>query len=329
VHFLGYAAQTCGPGWRLVGQDGGQSIPLHDGGSLFLFSDTLLAPTDAASQRGWFLGNCAAIAPSSPASTLGSAMTRLEYFADTACRPREILEPTVLERAAGYRFWPEHGLDIGGKVTFFYIGIRQYDPRGTWGFEEAGAGLAVFDPVTGHCHRILNGNDWRPWPNLPSECHCGVQLLPVDSTVYVFCSRVDGLCNNAYLARVHQAHLERPDAYEFFGGRGGWAGNPEQAEPIATCGSEYSVAFNAWLGCYLMVYVDAHGKQLCLRTAPNPWGAWSDVLSAGVVPHSEAARLVSIGFHHPQFDLDGGRTIFVSYSQPHFTQNALIEIRFA
>ena len=88
------------------------------------------------------------------------------------------------------------------------------------------------------------------------------------------------------------------------------------------------MAYNGYLGCYVMTYIETHAKHLCLRTAPEPWGPYSDPVRAGVVPHHPEATLVSLGFQHPQFDVDGGRIIYISYSQPHFAQNAMIELCF-
>jgi hypothetical protein len=313
----------------MVGQDGGQSIPLDDGRSLFLFSDTLLAPPPSPlpSHRGWFLGNCAAIGAATT-QTLPLAMAELSYITDASGRPRELLPLTIVERAAGLRLWPEHGLCLDDKVIFFYLAIRQYE-SGTWGFAEVGTGLATLDLSTGHCVRWMDGNEWRPWPSLPPDCHCGVQLMRLDAVVYIFCSRPRGLHSEAFLARVPVAEMTQPRCYEFFRGEGPvWTQNFAEARPLTQCSSEYSVAFNQHLGCYLMTYVEAHTKQLCLRTAPEPWGPYSEALGVGIVLHHSSAQLVSLGFQHPQFDVDAGRTIFISYSQPHFTQNAMIELTF-
>lgn len=328
IRSLGYATAGEADSWRLIGQDGGQSVALKDGRSLFLFSDTLLAPMQhsAVSNRGIFLGNCAALS-SAEAKPLTAAMAALHYIQNEQNQPREILPGSDAERALGMRFWPEHGIQIGEAVFFFYLGIRQASP-GTWGFVEVGNGLAKLDLRTGTCSRWMCDGDWRPWPMLPSDCHCGVQLLEQNGLVYIFCSRPAGLEHEAFLARVQSDALEEPEAYSFFAGKDRWSQRLTEALPLTRCGSEFSVAYNRYLNCYVMTYVEAHLKQLCLRTAPEPWGPYSEPLRAGVVPHREEAKLVSLGFQHPQFDLNNGRTIFISYSQPHFAQNAMIELNF-
>lgn len=325
MQFLGYAAQAASSGWHMAGQDGGQSIALGDGRSLFLFSDTLLAPAEAGprprhGRSGWFLPNCAAIG--APAASLPAAMAALTYFTDAAGRPREIIEPNALERMAGLRFWPAHGIWRGSEVVLFYIGIHQQQ-MGTWTFEEEGVGIAVFDPASGVCRRVLRHGDWRLWPALPMLSHCGVQLLHEPPLVYVFASIGD----NAFLARVNEADLEEPDSYEF-AADGAWTRQLLEAKPIARAAADYSVAFNPHLGSYLMAWVDSLSKVLHLRAGASPAGPWSEPVAAGVVPHHPESHFVALCFHHPQFDLDNGQTIFLSYSQPNFTQNGMIRVTF-
>ena len=328
VRSLGYAAAGKGSNWRLIGQDGGQSIALNDGRSLFFFSDTLLAPISSAGiqSKGFFLSNCAAFSAAS-STTLTDGMASLSYIVDDGSRPRELLCTSNTEEALSVRFWPQHGIQVGKEVIFFYLGIQQAE-RGTWGFVETGNGIAKLDLETGRCSRWSRNGDWRPWPQLPVDCHCGVQLLRADDYVLVFSSRPAGLEYEAFLARTTPDALEEPESYSFFAGEARWSRVMTSALPIARCGSEFSVAYNEYLACYVMTYIEPYAKQLCLRTAPEPWGPYSDSMRAGVVPHHPEATLVSLGFQHPQFDLESGRIIHISYSQPHFAQNAMIELCF-
>jgi Domain of unknown function (DUF4185) len=334
VRIAGVAPRSNGVNWTMAGQDGGQSIPL-DCGSLFVFSDTLiaLAPRQALSslaiplrrEQAQFLGNCAAI---SDATDLPGAMSSLHYFTDAQDRPREILVPTLAERLAGYRFWPQHGITVGTRVYLFYLGILHHNQTDPWGFTEQGTGLAVLDIETSDCRRIWLNDDWRLWPALPAECHCGVQLLREADTVYIFSSRRGYPGYEAFLARVEQSRIEDPSAYEFFSGPAGWSPEIFDSVPLTKCSSEYSVTFNAYLGRYLMLYADAMSKALMLRTAPKPWGPFSKPTIAGGLPHQPHANLVSVCFQHAQFSGDEGRSIVLSYSQPQFVQNTFVSITF-
>jgi hypothetical protein len=311
-----------------MGQDGGLSVALKDGRSLFLFSDTLLAslPFSDVRNSGSFLANSAAFSERGTES-LVAAMAGLSYISGSRDEPREMLTGSSMESALAVRFWPEHGIQIGEEVVFFYLAVQQA-AAGTWGFAEMGNGIARLNLQTGNCSRWIRDGDWRPWPMLPLDTHCGVQLMENNGWLLVFCSRAAGLECEAFLARVPMDAIEEPEQYYFYAGAAGWTRTMTAAQPLARCSSEFSVAYNEYLGCYVMTYIEGHTKQLCLRTAPQPWGPYSDALRAGVVPHREEAKIVSLGFQHPQFDRDGGRTISISYSQPHFSQNTLIELTF-
>jgi hypothetical protein len=333
---LGTAEMLRGDSWLLVGQDGGQSIDLGDA-TLFVFSDTLLAdnaalrngdlPDPLTSSTARFLANCAGV---STARTLPEALSQVKLFRDSDGWPREILPRTGRERLLRLRFWPEHGVLIEGLVYLFYVGIRQIDPRSTWGFEVAGSGLAVLDVGKETCRRIVRDEDWRLWNCEGGEIHWGVQTLLEGDTAYIFGTRRNGLDYTAVLARVSARNIADLTAYEYLSSPGfDWTSQPTQLTELVPCGSEYSVSFNKHLGCYLMVYVDGYSKILYFRTAPHPWGPYSEPHSVGGLPHREDVDLISLGFEHPAFAKDGGKTVLVSYCQPRFTQNSLVSITFA
>lgn len=331
LRHLGYANAARGEGWALVGQDGGQSIDLG-GSTLFLFADTLLArgsSGDLASpltrDNAIFLGNCAA---TSSQGGLAKALASLDYFADGGV-PREIVPATPAEKLAGYRFWPEHGLMLDGQIHLFYIGVRQFDAASTWGFQGVGTGMALFDPASGTCRRLRRDDGWRFWPVPWDDFHMGVQILREEETVYVYASRRRGAYSYAMLARVQAADLANPKAYEYLTSpRPEWSPRLEDGCELACAANEYSVSYNAYLKRYLMAYVDGYSKQLCLRTSRYPWGPFTEASVSSVLPHRENSEIISVGFEHPHFAESGGKTIFLSYCQPHFTQNSLVAVTF-
>jgi hypothetical protein len=323
IRHLGLAPAARTASWALVGQDGGQSIDLGDR-TLFVFADTLIRLGDGSPG---FLANCAAV---SAARQFGPALSDLEYFCDPHGRPREVLPATPLERLAGYRFWPQHGVVIGGTVCLFYQGIRQFDPASTWGFTAAGSGLALLDPATGEARRLYRAGDWQLWSDSGAAVHRGVQVLRDGATVYVFAGHRRGDCWFARLSRVPADRIGDPTAYEYLATPDPtWAVSPDGGCDVAAAGPEFSVSFNPHLGRYLMTYVDGYTKRLFLRAADRVWGPYSDPAEAGVLPHRPQVDLIGLGFEHPPFAEDGGRTVYVTYCQPHFTQNSVVALRFA
>lgn len=332
VHFLGAAHAGGGVGWALHGQDGGQSIPLGEE-TLFVFSDTLLsrsrdrAPLDRPTPaNAHFLGNCAAV---SREATLDGALRNLRYYEDDRGFPREILAATPLERMAGHRFWPQHGIAIDGRVHLFYLGIHQFQAKSTWGFRATGSGLARFDPRTGIAERVLRDGEWRLWPST-NDTRLGTQVVRDNTDLYVFGSRVQDERTSAIVARVPIDSIEDPSAYRYLASqRDDWSPNIADAHPLANTAAEFSVSFNDYLGAALMVYVEGFARELFVRTAPKVCGPYGPAVNVGKLPHRENAEVVALAFEHPSFARRGGKTIVVSYCQPHFTQNSLVSITFA
>lgn len=321
----------------MIGQDGGLSIPLEDGRSLFVFSDTLLGPPELEggaevllrSRQGVFVANCAAVASCS-GCTLPEAMAALDYFEDSTGRPRELLEVTALERMAGYRIWPQHGICREGRVYLFYTVVRQSNEPGTWSFQGLGCGLAVMNLEDGQARRLHWGGDWRLWPEAPASCQIGVQVLQEDGWIYTFTSRADGLEFHAFLARVREDQIGDPAAFEFFAGGHGcadWHPDWRQSASLGECGREFSVSWNRFVGGYVMIYLEPFLRQLRMRVAPHICGPFGTPVDLGRVPSDPRTELVSLAFEHPQYAQAGGRELAISYSQPYFLQNTLVAVR--
>jgi hypothetical protein len=324
----------------LIGQDGGQSIDLEDGRALFVFSDTLLSartpsfprrPPPAAFQgevgtRGVFLANSGG---TSEVKDLRAAWGGIRYYLDATGFPRELLRPTMAERAQGIRFWPEHGVCVEGEVYLYYIGIQSVDPASIWGFRSVGCGLARLDPDTGECERLQKRAEWRLWPRLGADTHVGVQVLRDADHLYVFGSVRDGLFSRAILARVTPERVGDVDAYTYLQSPAPeWSESVADACDLGPCAADYSVSYNAHLGAYLLLYVDPYAKTLSARTAPRVWGPYSEPRRIAVVPHEPTSEMVYLAFEHPGFTPDGGRTVYLSYCQPHFRNNSLLALKF-
>lgn len=337
---LGRFPMHSGPGWALVGQDGGQSIPLGDGrlgeGRLFVFSDTLLASARPVSASGptpirrpagrghlAILANTAARAED---PDLPRALAGLGYFLDDRSTPREILPSSAAERRRGIRFWPQHGLAIDDRVVLFYLGVRAISAS-TWGFVNEGTGVAVLDPATGECRRLERRGGWIFWPSGSDDLQLGVQVLREDDLAYVFASRRDGLRVTARLARVEVGRLDRIGAYRYLASTAPrWSRRLSDGCDLGPCGSQFSVSFNRHLGRYLMTYVDLLDGGLYLRAADVPWGPYGTPRRVGQVPRSNEAYL---GFEHASFAGEEGRRILVSYCEPRFHQSSLVAVGLA
>ncbi len=326
---LGSFPQVRTPQYAIVGQDGGQSIPLA-GETLFLFSDTLLikagVPGERAAAQDHFLANSAAVAS---APDLFGALASLEYFHDADGMPREILAADARDRFRRVRFWPEHGLAIGNKIYLYYLGVQTIDSDSVWGFRNLGAGIAEFDRASGEALRCRHGGDWLYWRNTADDLHFGVHTTLVDDFVYVFGSVRTGIQSTAWLARVAPQYITERDAYEFLTSSAPeWIPDFAQAGSLGPAAAEFSVSYNRHLGAYAMLYVEEYRKRLMLRTAPHLWGPYSEPADLIGVPHLQDSVFVYLGFEHSSFQQQDGRKIFVSYCEPHFAASSVLTVTF-
>jgi hypothetical protein len=341
VRYIGTLPRSWTDLWVLLGQDGGQSIDVG-GRTLFVFSDTLLSARTTSQRpehsvpaalrpemgsRGVFLANCAGLAEGGRA--LRESWSSIGYYLDSMQYPREILAATMRERAQEIRFWPLHGIHLDGKVYLYYIGVQTIDPSTIWGFRNVGSGLARLDPESGECERLSPRDDWRLWRPVGADMHFGAQVLREGDDCYVFGSVQDSLYCHAILARVRAGDIAEPRAYSYLSSTApAWSESLGEACDLGRCAGDYSVSYNAHLGCYLMLFIDPYEKVLTMRTAEQVWGPYSEPHPIVPVPHARTTEMVYLGFEHPGFTPDGGRTVFLSYCQPHFTNNSLVALKF-
>lgn len=341
TRFLGTVPGLHTPNWTVIGQDGGQSISLGDK-YLFVFSDTLITsqlntyskkvpaapyPTPFGNQ-GIFLPNCAGV---SSKKDLYQALSNLSYYTNGEGFLCPILETTPRERDQQLRFWPEHGILINDKVYLYYLGIQTIDPNSIWGFRNLGTGLAILDPGSGDCQRVFHQGDWCLWKVLTDDFHFGVQVIGQGDEIYIFASVRDGLLSTARLARVHAAAISDPTTYEYLCAiepEPLWSKHITKAYDLGECSSDFSVSYNQYIQKYTMIYIDEYEKRIMLRTADNIWGPYSSPIKIISVPAKKSSELVYLGFEHPIFRKNNGKTIYISYCQPYFTANSVLAITF-
>jgi hypothetical protein len=326
--------------WIMVGQDGGQSIDLG-AQTMFVYSDTLIAPiygpnnsgdhpaaiSSSPDRAGIFRANCAGITASG--ADLRDSLQKIQYFLGEDGYPKEILAATPEEQAIGIRFWPEHGVLLDGKVYLYYLGIQTIDPASIWGFRNLGVGLAILNLASGECQRILRGGEWRLWSLDVDDFHFGVQVIRKGDHLIVFGSLRRGFDTEGIIGRVHVSQIEDPSAYKFRRtATARWVKSMNLAGGIGPTGPEYSVSYNPFLGKYLMVFTETYKKNLMLRTADVMEGPYSPPMMIGRLPHRAGSELLYFGFEHPRFAAEDGRRVFITYCQPTFSLNEIVELCF-
>ncbi len=115
--------------------------------------------------------------------------------------------------------------------------------------------------------------------------------------------------SNAYLAAVPTGSFTGGENTKYFAGMNGalptWASTDAAAAPIVvhpTIG-DLSVLFIQQLGLWVMIYDSRSPRGVLLRSAPNPWGPWSD---PQVLFNPDRDRAYGAFMHDPRIKPDDG-----------------------
>src|SRR5262249_31196766 len=162
---------------------------------------------------------------------------------------------------------PSHGVSITGKMYVLFT--TDHSEKKTMGRSV----LAVSQDGGRHFKRLYD---------FSTERFINVAFWKADSWLYIFGSgdyRKSSVC----LARVQQDKIESRGALEYHiaGGPNGqphWSPSESKAQPLFhhDVVGELSVAYCAPLAHYVMLYNSSKPRGIVMRSAPHPWGPWSD-----------------------------------------------------
>lgn len=316
----------------VIGEDGGHSVGL--GGVVFWnFGDTVLSngglnPNGIGWSGDRSAADCITLVPGSSAGGAASLLPK----ADDG-------ELTV---------WPL-GMEATSpdRVHFFYASIVGEDEVDSW--QVAGVGLASFDTGTLTADRAFDG--LLPWPAggpLP------FRTFSDDEYVYIFLDAAsDDWETETILARAPKATIESLSTYQFWqpgiadGGTwvsglwddnaGRWSERLDYIEPLWTQPGRHNgieVAYNEYLDSWLAIYASGFMTSVSVKAADKLTGPWDSAETPLIdcpAFHPDAANgfVCYSGVQHEIYSSDGGRTIYVSYSNGDDYQVYLHEIRLA
>jgi hypothetical protein len=337
---------------RMIGQDGAFSIPLNDREALWFFGDTLIG-TRQPGQSLWYIdgkpvghadmsgrgpiermiNNTALILRD---RTGRNGLRDFTYICDGSGQIRPLIPLERDEHPDWDRIWCQHGIKIGSLIYLSFIKVRMLDTPGPFpvNFEIVGSGIAVGEEFSWGFRRILRDGDSVLWK--ADEPHFATAFLVTpDQQVYLYGTVKRDAKQLCYLARVRADEVGEIDRYQYLISTSpGWGRSVTDAIPIFDgMPSELSVSYNSYLKGYLAVHsLDLTGK-IVGRTAPNPWGPWSEpvVLWSVNVTRDRPLPypiLIYAGKEHPELSDDGGRTIYLTYVEfeeyfPHLVEVTL------
>jgi hypothetical protein len=338
---------------RMVGQDGAFSIPLAAGRTLWFFGDTLIGRRPPAGTSLWSIDG----QPVGPRDMSGRGtfqrminntalllhhrtgaddLSDFKYITDGHGQLRALIPLEGDEHPDRDRIWCQHGIALhDGRVVLSFIKVRMLDEGPLpVNFEIVGSGLAVGSSKDWTFRRIReNGTDILWSAKQPHFATAFLDDARDEAFVYCYGTVKEGDTQNCYVARVPRNDVNQPRRYEYLTNcEGAWSRDVSAAIAVFSgMPSELSVSFNAHLGTYLPVHsLDLSGK-IVGRTAPRPWGPWSEPVTLWTVtkPHPfPYLQLIYAGKEHPELAAGNGRKIYLTYIEfeeyfPHLVEVTL------
>jgi hypothetical protein len=180
---------------------------------------------------------------------------------------------------------PTYGIAIGDRLYLHYMAVKEWGPPGEWTLNRSGWG---YSDDGGQTWTQPDDAIWDGDTNFGQAA-----LVEHEGYVYVFGIH-GGRFGGVKLARVPSEQVLDMTAYSYWTGNE-WASDLEQAAEIASAPvGELSVAWNDYLGRWIMTYLDEVRRAIVLREAPELTGPWSvpiEVVSADDYPSLYGAYL--------------------------------------
>ena len=314
----------------ILGRDGGYSAAFQ-GVSVWLYGDTFLAKPNAE--------NFTLISDSwSYTSDLNAqhGITGFQERLDSAGAPTMILAETPVEQAfnaahnsnncqqqpcgARWALWPSSVVvdPASGHALVFYMLVSALP--GNFNFQAIGNSVATWQSLQGQPQRpTINPPVVAAHPDLlfnENEPNFGSATLISGGMLYVYgCGLpTSGTDKGCRLGRVSPANVLDRSAWTYYAGNGNWSAMIGNAVSVFTGDNILSVAWNNYLGQYVAVYSAPLSQNVMMRTAPNPEGPWSSEVTA-FTAMQPAQGDVYDAHAHPEYDANGGQTIYVTYSR--------------
>ncbi|MFQ6114231.1 MAG: DUF4185 domain-containing protein, partial [bacterium] len=319
---------------EMIGQDGAYSIPLNRE-SLWFFGDTLIGQR-VPGESLWYPGG----QPVGPYDMSGKGSIKrminnsglilkdktgryglksYQYICDDQGNIRPLIPRLPDEHPDEIRIWCLHGCYLQDMVYLYFVKVRMLE-SGPFpvNFEILGSGLAVGNRKQLRFERVVYEGSTLLWKHDEPRFGTAVLVDSKEEWIYVYGVIQDAAkVQKCYLARVKPNQIENREQYTYLTSpEPRWSPHIREAISVMQgMPNEMSVSFNPYLDCYLAVHsLDLTGK-IVARTAPKPWGPWSDpVVLHTVIVHREKPLpyppLVYAGKEHPELSEAEGSTIY-------------------
>ncbi len=315
---------------EILGRDGAYST-VFQGYDIWIYGDTFLAnpnaedfsligdswsyTTDMNAQDG--ITGFQERLDSSGAPTMILVLSPTEFAFNEAHNGNPCAEQPC---GARWALWPSSIVTdtVDNRALVFYMVV--YAQPGAFNFQSSGNSVALwqdfqqlpqrpaFNPpiVAGHPDLMFDENE----PNF------GTAAFIEDGMLYIYgCGTPsNGADKGCRLGRVDPGSVQDRSAWTFYAGNGNWSSQLGDAVSVFTGSSIVSVSWNSFLQQYVAVYSPPFSQNVVMRTAPNPEGPWSSEVVAFVAMQPASGNVYD-AHAHSEYDINGGQTIFVTYSR--------------
>jgi hypothetical protein len=137
-----------------------------------------------------------------------------------------------------------------------------------------------------------------------------------DDALYSFaCTSRDAFSPPCSLARAPLDRVLERAAWEYWDGDA-WSTDINAAEALFDGAPIITVAWNAHLERYTVVYSAPLSNDVLIRTSPELTGPWSDPETLFVADRKTEEGWVYDASLHSEYEEDGGRVLYISHSRP-------------
>jgi hypothetical protein len=259
-------------GW--IGADGDFAVTLTNGLTLWLFSDTFVGKVrDGRRTHATMINNSAAWQRGTHPTN-----ARVEFFYGKSSdgKPAALITPAD---GKGW-FWLFDGVTAHGKLFLFLAQIERTDDKSVFGFRQINTWLGEVSNPLAPPPQWNIAQKKIPFAQFSTgeNRSFGSAVLATNGFVYIFgtCER-KGAGKTMILARAPETDLGDFASWQFRA-HDDWTTNAaDMADLCSGMASEYSVSWLPALRRYVLICTEnGLSEKIIARTAPQPWGPWSE-----------------------------------------------------
>lgn len=306
----------CTEGW--TGADGSYSAPLSATRTLWLYGDTWVGKiVDGKRVPETMVNSTVAVQEGKGANS------KVRFFIQHG-EDGNLTALLTPSDGLGW-YWLQAGVLAEKKLLLFLAQIEKTSDPGVFGFRQIGKWLGVInnpedEPTSWHIQQLK-----IPWTLITTQRDLafGAAVIEASGFLYIYGADEDlqGPGRDRYLvvARAPIASVTDFSSWRFYH-EGQWVTDFTVCSRLVKgMGSEGSVSFLPKFGCYVLVYTEGGmSSKILARTAPDPWGPWSEPTTAYECPDVQIGKDVFCYAAKAHPEISGPEELIITYAANSF-----------